>query len=189
MASLSYHKGIFTLLDAFALVSASIPSCKLTIAGTGKDLDLIKQKIQQMSCNSQITLLGNVPKEQVFQVMNQCTVYCLPSYGEPFGISVLEAMSCGKPVVVTNAGGLAYLVDKQGGIKVPLKDEQALAEALVTILKSPQLQRNMGEHNLRLVENVYDWDIVIHKLENIYYSLLPSEQESERLSDLELANY
>ena len=190
LASINYRKGIFTLLEAFERVVASIPSCKLTIAGTGDDLDLVTAKIQQMPCRSQITLIGNVPREKVYEVMSQCTVYCLPSYGEPFGISALEAMSCGKPVVATDAGGLAYLVSDRGGRKVPPKDEKALAEALIEILDSPQLQQKMGEYNLSVISNTYSWNKIIEKLETIYYDLLTYESELENnQTDLELINY
>ncbi len=189
LASLSYRKGIFTLLEAFERVVSSIPSCKLTIAGTGEELDLVKEKIQQMSCSSQIILLGNVPRKSVLEVMSQCTVYCLPSYGEPFGISALEAMSCGKPVVATDAGGLAYLIDEQGGRKVPPKDETKLAEALIEILNSPQLQQEMGQYNLSVVSNAYSWGKIIEQLEKIYYRLLtPASELENKQADLKLVN-
>lgn len=189
LASINYRKGIFTLLEAFERVILSIPACKLAIAGTGEDLQLVREKIQQMSCSSQITLLGNVPRENVLEVMSQCTVYCLPSYGEPFGISALEAMSCGKPVVATDAGGLAYLVDNKGGIKVPSKDEIALSQALIKILNSPQLQQKMGQHNLSLVNNTYSWNKIIERLEKIYYSLsIPKYELENKQKKLKLAN-
>jgi len=122
-----------------------------------------------MSCKSQIFLVGNAERTNVCQYMRQCTVYCLPSYGEPFGMSALEAMSCGKAVVATNVGGLAHLVPDRGGRKVPPRNAQALANALLEILCSPELQTKMGQYNRSLVEKKYSWEQVIMQLESIYY--------------------
>ncbi|HAG81040.1 MAG TPA: hypothetical protein DCL61_07675 [Cyanobacteria bacterium UBA12227] len=171
LASLSYRKGVFTLLDAFEEVVQTFPSCRLTIAGTGTELEQIKQRISAMSCQSQITLLGAVARDCIPEVMRQCSVYCLPSYGEPFGISVLEAMACGKPIVGTDAGGLAYLIPDRGGRKVPPRDASGLAKALIEVLSSRDLQMKMGQYNRRLVEERYNWERVIATLESIYYSV------------------
>jgi len=169
LARLHQQKGIFTLLEAFDLVVKYVSSCRLTIAGTGPELPKIKAYIQTRPYQQQITLTGAVSREQVPQIMQQCTVYCLPSYGEPFGMSALEAMACGKPVVATNAGGLAHLVPDQGGRKVPPGDAIALAKALIEILASPELQHSMGQHNRALVESQYSWERIIDRLEEIYY--------------------
>jgi L-malate glycosyltransferase len=168
LARLSEQKGIFILLEAFEQVATVIPSCRLTIAGSGEELERVKQRIAEMSCADRIDLIGRVERDRVAEVMRQCNVYCLPSDGEPFGISALEAMACGKPVVATNAGGLAYLVPDLGGRKVSPGDAKALAEALIEILSSPKLQQDMGEFNRSLVEENYSWEQIIEKLESIY---------------------
>jgi L-malate glycosyltransferase len=166
------RKGIFTLLDAFEIVNKYLDSCQLIIGGAGTALEEVKQRVSTMSCRSQISLLGKVEREQVPQLMRQCTVFCLPSYGEPFGMSALEAMACGKPVVATDAGGLAYLVSEQGGRKVPPRDTQALAHALSEILSSSELALKMGQYNRKLVEEIYSWECIIDKIESIYYNLV-----------------
>ncbi|MBW4649282.1 MAG: glycosyltransferase family 4 protein [Kastovskya adunca ATA6-11-RM4] len=174
LANLEQRKGIFTLLEAFENVAETLPTCKLTIAGAGAATERVQQQVSTMSCKSQILLLGRVEREEVPELMRQCSVYCLPSYGEPFGMSALEAMACGKPVVATNAGGLAHLVPEQGGRKVAPKDAQALTEALLEILTSPELQQKMGQYNCSIVEATYSWERVIEKLECIYYSVRES---------------
>ncbi len=174
LASLHAYKGILVLLEAFARLSAELPSARLLIAGAGPEEGEIRRRIQTMPGSSRVSLLGLLAREQVMPVIQSCAVYCLPSYGEPFGMSALEAMACGKPVVCTDAGGLAHLVVDQGGRKVPPGDVQALAGALHEILTRPELQRRMGTYNRRLVEERYAWPRVIGRLEDIYREALDS---------------
>jgi L-malate glycosyltransferase len=178
LGQVSYHKGIFTLFEAFETVASILPSCQLIVAGSwDHQIDEIKSRIEKMSGKAQIKLIGTVQRVDVPSLMNNCSVYCMPSYGEPFGMGALEAMACGKPVVGTEAGGLQYLISDEGGRKVPPEDPQALATALLEILSSSELQREMGQHNRNLVEKVYDWDQVTQQLESIYYELV--EQKSK----------
>lgn len=172
LANLWRRKGIYTLLDAFEMVAAALPSCRLVVAGSGPEQGEVERRIAQMPGGERITLLGNVERARIPEVMRRSTVYCLPSYGEPFGMSALEAMACGKPVVVTDAGGLAHLVAEQGGRKVPPGDATALAAALLEILRSPELQMKMGQYNRHLVETTYSWERVIDRLEAIYAAVL-----------------
>jgi L-malate glycosyltransferase len=173
LGQLNYHKGIFTLLDAFDTLVAAQPECQLILAGPwGAQIDEIKARISEMAGRSQIKLLGPIQRADVPQLINQCTVYCMPSYGEAFGMGALEAMACGKPVVGTDAGGLQYLIADEGGRKVPPGDPNVLVKALLEILNSPDLQKTMGQHNRTCVETSYSWERVVEKLEAIYYKSL-----------------
>jgi glycosyltransferase involved in cell wall biosynthesis len=114
--------------------------------------------------------------------MRECTVYCLPSHGEPFGVSALEAMSCGRPIVATEAGGLQYLVDATGGRKVPVGDSNRLAEALLEIIRFPKLADAMGNHNRLRAVREYDWNVVVDQLERIYEDAIATRHRIGRRS-------
>ena len=119
-----------------------------------------------------VRVLGRVDRENVPALMRQHSVYCLPSYGEPFATSLLEAMACGLPVVATRAGGLPHLVSDAGGRLVPPRDVEALATALVEILGSSELQRAMGQHNRRRVETDFEVETTVDRLERAYSAVL-----------------
>jgi L-malate glycosyltransferase len=180
LAGLWQRKGIFTLLEAFAQVVQQIPDCRLILAGDGAERAEVERRIAAAPHRAQITVLGSVTREQAPELLRDCTLSCLPSYGEPYGLSALEAMACGKPVVVTDAGGLADLVSEQSGRKVPPRNATALAQALLEILVSPELQRQMGQYNRRLTEARYSHDGIVERLEKIYCHLLAAEQPSAR---------
>lgn len=173
LGGLEVRKGIFTLLDAFERVAKRSPDCRLVIAGEGGQWDVVCRKIARMEAGDRITMLGRVKREQIPQLMRECTLYCMPSHGEPFGMSLLEAMASSKPVVVTDAGGAAHIVEAGGGRKVPVGEAEPLAEAMLDILASPQLQVEMGAFNRARIEKNYAWESVIDQLEAIYASLVP----------------
>jgi glycosyltransferase involved in cell wall biosynthesis len=181
LANLERRKGIFTLLDAFESVAVAMPECKLLIAGAGSAELAVRQRVAKLAAASRVTLLGRVDRENVPGVMQLADVYCLPSIGEPFGMTALEAMACGKPVVAAGAGGLAHLVRAEGGRQFSPGDSRRLATALIEILSSRDLQQRMGEHNRRLAETFYSWPRIVDKLENIYSTVLGSARAGTAL--------
>ena len=168
LANLEVRKGIHVLLDAFAQLAGDHPDARLAVAGIGPEDDAVRRRVAASPQLARVDLLGPVERERAPAAMQSCAVYCLPSYGEPFGITALEAMACARPVVATAAGGLRHLVPDAGGRKVPEGDAAALASALSELLADPALRRSMGEHNRRLVEQRYSWGRVVDRLEQIY---------------------
>jgi glycosyltransferase involved in cell wall biosynthesis len=170
LANVLYRKGVFTLLDAFDQVAAAIPGAELVIAGGGDDLGNVRRKVAQMPGRN-IRVLGHVDRSGVQDVMRQHSVYCLPSYGEPFATSILEAMACGVPVVATHTGAIPDLVTRAGGRLVAPRDAAALAAALVEILASTELQRQMGRHNRVRVETEFEAEKAADRLEEAYHTV------------------
>ena len=168
LAGLEPWKGIGTLLDAFELVAGKFPDRRLTIAGEGSLAPLVQRRAAASAVGSRIDVLGHVERADVPQLLARSSIYCLPSLREPFGISALEAMACGRPVVATDAGGLGHLVSEEGGRLVPPGDAPALAAALGELLSSPDNRRAMGEHNRRVVGERYAWGRVVARLEDAY---------------------
>lgn len=171
LAHVVYKKGIFTLLDAFEQVARAVPDVELVIAGPGRQLDEVRERVATMT-GSRIRIHGPVDRADVPALMRQHSVYCLPSYGEPFATSILEAMACGVPVVATNAGGIPHLVSETGGRLVAPRDAPGLAAALIEVLTSPDLQRSMGRHNRQRLEGEFEIEKTVDRLEAAYDSVL-----------------
>jgi len=165
-------KGIFTLIDAFPAIAREFPAVKLRIAGSGPDLAEVKTRVARLECAAQVEFLGRQERTDAPALYRNCSVYCLPSFGEPYGVTIIEAMSCGKPVVVTDAGGPPYIVSAEGGKCIPAGNATALSSALGELLRDPERRRAMGRHNRRVVETTMSWDRVTTKLESIYETVL-----------------
>lgn len=162
-------KGVFTLLDAYERVAAEHPAARLRLAGAGAAEVAVRARVARLPGTE---LVGPVARDDVPAAMAAAAVYCIPSFGEPFGLGALEAMACGRPVVGTAAGGLAHLVPAEGGRLVALGDAAALAAALGELLADPGLRERMGRHNRRVAEERYGWDRIAAQLEQHYDELI-----------------
>jgi glycosyltransferase involved in cell wall biosynthesis len=107
-------------------------------------------------------------------LLAQSHIACLPtSYREGIPMSLLEAASCARPIVTTDAPGCREIVrDGWNGLLVPLKNPIALADALQTLLVDPSLRRTMGQRGRELVVQHFSKEIVIEQTFAVYKELL-----------------
>jgi glycosyltransferase involved in cell wall biosynthesis len=146
---IEYRKGILPLLHSVPYVAKACPEVQYAIAGgyhNSIDAPTLNRVLDQDNIRAYVQLLGHIPWTQLAEWYRRAAVFVMPSYYETFGISVIEAMAFGLPVVATRAGGLPEVVeDGVTGILVPPGNTQALAEAIICLLRSPDLRRRMGQ--------------------------------------------
>ncbi len=125
--------------------------------------------IEESSLQRRVRYEGPLPPAQSISRMARAKVYVLPSVDEPYPMSVLEAMSVGLPVVVTDTCGLAPLIaESECGIVVASDDVDSLSSAVRTILRTPGLAREMGENARRIAAQRLDMSSVTDVLEQNY---------------------
>jgi L-malate glycosyltransferase len=179
-AGILRRKGIFTLIDAFPSIAREIPETKLIVAGDGADLAEAQRRVTELGFTGRVMFLGKQERRDAPALYRNCTVYCLPSFGEPYATTLIEAMSCGKAVVVTDAGGLTHIVSPEGGKRVPMGDVSALSTALVDLLRNPEQRAAMGRHNRRVAETLMSWNTVVQRLEEIYENTIQRHSATQR---------
>ncbi|MCS7248504.1 MAG: glycosyltransferase [Anaerolineales bacterium] len=119
-----------------------------------------------------VAFLGKKSQDTLPYYYSAAEVVVVPSHYESFGMVALEAMACGTPVVASNVGGLAYLVqDGITGFTVPVDEPQLLGERIEQILANPDLRRKMGQQAAEFAKG-YGWDTVAQKIVSLYYSVL-----------------
>jgi len=172
LANVLKRKGILTLIAAFVEVLREFHECQLRVAGSGSDLTEAKQFAVRLGCADQVEFMGQQEHGNAPGLYRNCSVYCLPSFGEPYGSTAIEAMGCARALVVTDCGALPYLVHPSGGLRVPAGDPAALSRALIWLLRHPQARVEMGRYNRQQVEPGMSWNNVAQRLEAIYKTVL-----------------
>jgi D-inositol-3-phosphate glycosyltransferase len=99
---------------------------------------------------------------------------------EPFGITPLEAMACGTPVIGANVGGIKYSVlDGETGLLVNPHDPEMLADKISKVIDNDTLLNRMGENAIYRVNTHFTWAKVATKVINLYAMLIPAAKEAE----------
>jgi glycosyltransferase involved in cell wall biosynthesis len=142
-------KGTAPLLEAARLVGEQEPGTRFVLAGPWQMPEPPERwglERHGGPVTERVSWLGHVPWQDLLGWYRRATLFVMPSYYETFGISCLEAMAFGLPVVATRAGGLPEVIeDGVTGVLVPPGDPRALAEAVGHLLHRPDLRRRMGE--------------------------------------------
>jgi glycogen(starch) synthase len=155
-------KGILVLLAAASKVVQEIPNVRFVLAGADHPTITkaeLTRLIQKYALEEHLQLLGHVPREHLPSLYRHATLCVVPSYYETFGLSALEAMSFGVPVIATTAGGLPEVVeDGVTGILVPPGDEQALAASIMRLLRESGSRQQMGTYGQERARTFFDID-------------------------------
>ena len=168
---LEQAKGVADLIEAFPAVLRASPQARLRIAGTGALAGALRDRADELGMNGSVEFLGAVDHAQIPGLLEDCALLAAPSDGEPYGMTVLEAMSAGRAVIAGDNGGPPFLLDgDDGGRLVAPHDIDALAGALVELLADPARLRTMGLRNRTRVEQQFSWDVVLDKVEGVLQS-------------------
>ena len=163
------------LIDAFKILcdqaEGKTAGCRLMIAGDGPQRRELEQQIVQLGLTETVRLLGN--RDDVAQLLAECDVFALSSMAEGMPVTLLEAMAARLPVVATNVGGIASVVeDGATGTLVPAGDPPALAEALRTYVADEQLRRQHGDAGRARVTAQFDLSTMVSAYATLYDELL-----------------
>jgi glycosyltransferase involved in cell wall biosynthesis len=128
-------KGQADLLHAFANKFKGEKDVELRIAGEGPLRKELQGLVHELNIAERVVFLGQLDREQVFTEMTDCDAYVHPSHYESFGVTLIEALSCGKPVIATASGGPECIVKEGNGVLVPRQDIERLGEAMAQMFR------------------------------------------------------
>jgi D-inositol-3-phosphate glycosyltransferase len=174
-------KGLDVLIEAIGIIRQQgileqNPFCLVIIGGepdaTSEKMSAEMARVQALrmeyGIEDLVAFLGKRSQDTLPYYYSAAEAVVVPSQYESFGMVALEAMACGTPVVASQVGGLAYLVqDGVTGFTVPVDDPRALAEHLTTLLSDPMLRQRMGEQ-ARQAAQEYAWSRVVSRLIDVY---------------------
>jgi teichuronic acid biosynthesis glycosyltransferase TuaC len=168
-------KGILELLEAFALLAKRRKNLRLAYVGDGPGGEQLRRKAARLGLDDRICLAGACLSQKVAQWLTAANVLALPSYREGYPNVVIEALSCGRPVIATDVGGIPELVTKSSGILVAPRDSRALASAIEKAMEQKWDEQSISEQFHR------SWDEVAEELLLICEQAVQKRTEEWRL--------
>ncbi len=178
LGRMEYRKGFDILAKAWPIILSETSNIKLIIGGEDQPFQgepsffLWAIKDMPEAARSKIEYLGIITEEKKESLYQRCDVCVVPSRYESFGLTSLEAMRYGKPVVSCNVGGIPEVIQHGiTGLLVPVDEHRVLAEALVKILKDSDFRQQLGKNALLDVSRRFNIDRVVIETVNFYTSL------------------
>lgn len=177
VARLSREKGIDILLKAFAELRKAVPQAHLLIVGDGSQRADLQTLARRLGIGEAITWTGQLSWEDAMGCLGLMDVVTVPSRYEGFGLTAVEAMACGKPVVASRVGGLEEVIDDGvTGCLATAEDVLAFTAALTDLLKNEKRRKIMGVASRRHVEEYYAYPRFRERCRVLYEPFLKPER-------------
>ncbi|MEM1249892.1 MAG: glycosyltransferase family 4 protein [Acidobacteriota bacterium] len=163
LARICPEKGLHHLIEAFAEVVREIPTAQLRIAGYlgGRDTayaERLRRRIKELDLETSVDWVGEVDRQGKIDFLSSLHAFSVPTeYREPKGLSILEALAVGVPVVLPEHGAFPEILERSGGgLLFPPGDDRALAEQLVQLSRDADLREQLGSAGCAGVARHFD---------------------------------
>lgn len=166
------YKGHADLIEAAGRVAFRVPDSVFLLVGRDAGtLEACKARVRELGLDNTVLFLGS--RTDVPDLLRACDLFVHPSHEEGFSNAILEAMAAGRPVVACNVGGNPEAIeDGETGLLVPLRRSEALAEAMVRLLRDPELRRAMEEKGRERATERFSVERMVREFETLYDSLM-----------------
>lgn len=167
------EKGFQVLSDAALKVLQNYGNARFVIAGKGGMLETLRARVERMGISDRVNFVGFMSDDDLKKLFRVSDVAVFPSLYEPFGITAIEAMAAGTPIVVSDTGGLGEIVDHNyTGLKTYVGNSDSLAWGILEYLYNPDYANAVRKNAYHKVVNVFNWDIIARDTVNVYSHLL-----------------
>jgi glycosyltransferase involved in cell wall biosynthesis len=180
---LNRFQGLEPLIEGFRTIRASLPDARLLLMGnivTPGQKRYMEELAAAHGVAEAVTHAFDRPLDDLPDFLAAADVAVVPRPSSPgFPVKLLNYMSARRPVVAA-AGSAKCVTDGVNGLIVPNRDAEALAQAILRILRDPEMAARMGDHGRRTVESRYEWPVIVDDVEEIYAGLLGLPREERR---------
>jgi len=175
------YKGHSFLIKAFEKVRKQVPSARLILAGDGPLKEKIQEQATKAGLDDSVHFLGR--RDDIPKLLRAMDTFVLPSIGsEGMPLVILEAMAAGVPCIASSLSGIPEVINSSDvGFLVPPRDENALAEAMVTLANMPEEKlKDLTEKAKERIRKVFNHNIVRAKLSKLYENEYAFSQEDTK---------
>jgi glycosyltransferase involved in cell wall biosynthesis/uncharacterized membrane protein len=175
------HKGLRTLINAFDIVLKHLPTAQLVVAGDGNMRHEYEAYVRELGLEQHVTFKGKLPGNELAREYQQAHVFALPTKSESFPMVIIEAMSCGLPVLSTPVASIPELVEngKTGFLFSPT-DTNTLAHQLYTVLSDLDFATELGRSAYEKVHNKFLWSTRAEAYNEVFSDILSNKETPKK---------
>ena len=163
-------KGADFLINAISAIRFELPKLKLNMVGGG-DITSLKMLAKKKNIERQVVFYGSVAPERTPYYYKAADFFIFPALKTPAGITILEAMASGTPVIASNRGGTTEIIcHGKNGILFEPNDPNSLPEAILTLHKNQKLKKTISRNAMKTAKK-FSWENVADKYVSLYRSL------------------
>ena len=172
------QKNQLSLIESMPRVIADVPDAHLVLVGPVTRpayLDALTQRVAELGLGERVHIIDGLRPDDpgLIDAFHATDVFCLPSVHEPFGIVVLEAWAAGCPVVASRVGGIpGFVREGDDALLVDAGDATGRADALISLLRDPELAGRLAAAGRRRASYEFDWSVVADRVADLYRGLV-----------------
>jgi glycosyltransferase involved in cell wall biosynthesis len=166
------EKGLSYLLYAMPSILSKIPKMELVLIGDGPIKSQLIQIIIKLKIKENVKFLGSLDRQELADFLPQSCVFVFPSLREGMPLALLEAVSCGLPIVASNIPGISDIItDGVNGYLVPSKNPKMLSSNILKLLYEEKLRDALGTNSRQTALEKFSLDVAMLRVSNLYSEL------------------
>jgi glycogen(starch) synthase len=169
LGRVTYQKGPEYFVEAAHKTLEVFPDSHFVMAGAGDALPRMIHRVAEKKISSHFHFTGFLKKHDIDQLLSCTRVYVMPSVSEPFGITPLEAVQAGVPVIISKQSGVGEVLPD--ALKVNFWDTDALAQSICSVLRYPSLSNTLRRNGAGRISSI-SWESAAKKVKRIYYETI-----------------
>ena len=185
---LVYKNGIDTLILAMSEVRKKIPDVQCWIIGDGPERKKLELQTTNYKLQTNVKFFGEVPHEKIPEYLHQADIFVRPSRSEGMGISFVEALSAGLPIIGTKIGGITDIIeDGKTGLFARVDDPRDLADKIIRLFSDKTLVQRIVVEGQRMVRDRFSWDTIALAYQKVFDAALKNENVENRAFNILIA--
>jgi glycogen(starch) synthase len=169
LGRITFQKGPEYFIRAAQKVLTRFPNCHFVMAGAGDALPRMIGLVARLGLSSRIHFTGFLNREEIETLLSLSSVYVMPSVSEPFGLTPLEAIQAGVPVIISKQSGVAEIMNHV--LKVDFWNTDEMADAIIGVINHRSLAETLSSNAKKDLESI-SWHLAAKKIKHLYYEAL-----------------
>ncbi len=173
LGRITYQKGPMYFVNAAEKVLQQMPDCHFVMAGSGDTLPQVIKEVARRGMSKNFHFTGFLGSKEIEKVLSISSVYVMPSVSEPFGITPLEAIRAGVPVIISKQSGVSEVMPH--AIKVDFWDTDAMSQAICGVLQHRSLAKTLVSGAREQITSI-TWEAAASKVKSLYQETVRNER-------------